>query len=90
MAKQKLSTPSVMSVNMDNLCYMKLHKRMYVVYDFDKLPYIHLVHSFDEKVFIPISDEAAKSFLNFEMSFDTMLLMFSSLCVRLGQIKLPF
>lgn len=94
MAKQKLSTSSVMSKNMANLCYMKLHKRMYLVWHPEKggLPYLHLVlaDDFDSVISVTLTEDAATSFLQYEMSFDTMLLLFSHLCIQYGQIKLSF
>lgn len=89
MAKQKIKLRSVQSVNMSDLNYMRLHNRMYVVYDNLDIPHIHLRHSDSSiNVSIPLTDIAASEFLSFEMSFNCMLNLFSSLCIKFGNI--PF
>lgn len=90
MAKQKLSVRSLRSKNMADLNYMKLHKRMYILYDCEGCPNLHLRLDVDCNVFVSLTSSAAKEFSDYEMSFDTMLLLFSVLCCEYGKIKLPF
>lgn len=88
MKKQKLSVRSVRSVNMADTNYMILHNRMYVVYDSLSIPHIHLHTSSPANVSIALSDRAAKDFLSYEMKFSNLLAVFSSLCIKFGE--LPF
>lgn len=92
MANKKIYVNSAKALNMGNLCYMKLHKRMYLVWHPERggIPYLHLVTKEDSDVSVTLTASAANEFLNYEMSFDTMLLLFSNLCIHYGQIKLPF
>lgn len=90
MKKQKLSVQSLCSKNIADLNYMKLHKRMYLLYESSGRPNLYLRLDNDCKVFVSLTPLAAKEFSSYEMSFDTMLLLFSTLCIDYGKIKLPF
>lgn len=90
MVKQKLKVQSLRSKNMNDLNYMKLHKRMYLVCNCEGHPNLHLRLDNDCEVLVSLTSLAAKEFSDYEMSFDTMLLLFSTLCIEYGKIKLPF
>lgn len=99
MTRQKFSVPSVQSINMANLCYMKLHKRMCLMFSPDGDVTLHLViddnlafSSSDDKidVFFDITLSAAKEFKDYEMPFDSMLSLFAALCLKYGSIQTPF
>lgn len=97
MKKQKLSVPSVRSNNMNNVCYMKVHRRMYLTWDSKKdIPArLHLDYDLshldkDVNVSFEITKEAAYDFLHYEMSFDLLLSLFSGLCIKYGSFQIPF
>lgn len=93
MTKRKIAVKSVRSINMANLCYMRLHRRMYVVSGSHECPSptIHLVLQDPETdVFVPITDSAYQEYLDYEMSFDSMLNLFSSLCFKYSFCSLSF
>lgn len=101
MAKQKLSVNSVQSLNMNNTCYMKLHRRMYLIWnpqsgvpatlhlDLD-LKLLSVSDNEDFSVSIELFDEAATDFLHYEMPFDDLLLLYSTLCIKYGKLQIPF
>lgn len=91
--KTKISVNSVRSLNMANLCYLKVHREMYIIYkDSDKVTYPRLYLSMcgNPGVFLSVTESVAREFSNYEMSFDVMLDLYSILCEIYGQTKLPF
>lgn len=90
MAKQKLTVRSLQSINMNDINYMKLHRRMYLLCDSDGRCDLHLRIDNDCDVFVSLTDSASKEFSEYEMTFDTMLILFSALCIEYGKIKTPF
>lgn len=85
----KLQTESLQVKHMNNKDYMLLHKRMYALTSSGSYK-LCLVNSKDIEVSIEVCEDIFRSFTNYEVSFGIMLMLYTSLCVKFGQIQIPF
>ncbi len=85
----KIETKSLQVKNMNDHNYMIVHKRMYALSSSDSF-FICLINDNDIEVSVEVSDHVFKSFVNYELSFGVMFMVYTSLCVKYGQIQIPF
>lgn len=89
----KLTVKSKQQINMSHSEYMSLHRRMYAIVHHDKC-YICLnvfdQGYYDDELRVDVTRPTFDSFLTYEMDFNLMLNIFSTLCMKLAKAPCPF
>lgn len=86
---EKNKVLSLQIKNANDYKYMIVHNRMYALSSSDSFR-IYLSNCKDVEVFVDVVKDVFDSFVKYELSFGTMFLIYTTLCVKYGSIKLPF
>lgn len=86
---EKTKTNSLQVIHMNDHNYMLVHNRMYTLASGDSYS-VGLFNNCSTNVSIEVTEDVFNSFVNCELSFGVMLMLYTSLCVKYGKIQVPF